>query len=99
MDRKADIAVPAHPGNQLANIGIRQRSLAFCYERVRGLPATAIQRTKSVLDWSKGSNNKIRVLQRRGYGYRDDKYLKLKIVAAFLPPLPRNANINPQVSA
>ena len=46
-----------------------------------------------------GVNNKIRVLQRRAYGYRDEEYLKLKIVAAFLPPLPRNANINPHESA
>ena len=30
-----------------------------------------------------GLNNKIRVLQRRAYGYRDEEYLKLKIVAAF----------------
>jgi transposase len=36
-----------------------------------------------------GLNNKIRVLQRRAYGYRDEEYLKLKIVAAFLPALPR----------
>ncbi|MBI1196126.1 MAG: hypothetical protein GC138_09815, partial [Gammaproteobacteria bacterium] len=46
-----------------------------------------------------GVNNKIRVLQRRAYGYRDEEYLRLKIVAAFLPPLPRNANINPHESA
>jgi len=39
------------------------------------------------------------VLQRRAYGYRDENYLKLKIVAAFLPPLPRNTNINPHESA
>jgi transposase len=42
-----------------------------------------------------GVNNKIRVLQRRAHGYRNEEYLKLKIVAAFLPPLPRNANIHP----
>jgi len=46
-----------------------------------------------------GINNKIRVLQRRGYGYWDEEYLTLKIIAAFLPPLPRNANINPHTSA
>ena len=46
-----------------------------------------------------GINNKFRVLQRRAYGYRDEDFLKLKIVAAFLPPLPRNANINPHTSA
>lgn len=38
-----------------------------------------------------GLNNKIRVLQRRAYGYRDEEYLKLKIIAAFLPPLTRRA--------
>ena len=46
-----------------------------------------------------GVNNKIRVLQRRAYGYRDEEFLKLKIIAAFLPALPRNTNINPHVSA
>ena len=46
-----------------------------------------------------GINNKIRVLQRRAYGYRAEEYLKLKIVAAFLPPLPRNAVFNPHESA
>jgi len=42
-----------------------------------------------------GLNNKIRVLQRRVYGYRDEHYLKLKIVAAFPPPLTRNAEKDP----
>ena len=42
-----------------------------------------------------GLNNKIRVLQRRAYGFRDEEYLKLKIVAAFLDPLPRNAKNDP----
>lgn len=46
-----------------------------------------------------GVNNIIRVLQQRAYGYRDDDYLKLIIVAAFLPPLPRSADIHPHVSA
>lgn len=42
-----------------------------------------------------GLNNKIRVLQRRAYGYRDEEYLKLKIIAAFLPALPKSARFNP----
>ena len=46
-----------------------------------------------------GVNNKIRVLQRHAYGYPDEEYLKLKIVAAFLSPLPRNAVFNPHESA
>ena len=41
----------------------------------------------------------LRSTQRRAYGYRDEEYLKLKIVAAFLPPLPRNAVFNPHESA
>ena len=46
-----------------------------------------------------GVNNKIRVIQRKAYGYRDEEYLKLRIIASFLPPLPKNAQINPHESA
>ena len=46
-----------------------------------------------------GIKHKIRVLQRCAYSYRDEKFLKLKIVAAFLPPLSRSTNINPHESA
>ncbi len=41
-----------------------------------------------------GVNDKIRVIQRKFYGYRDEEYLKLKIIASFLPPLLKNARIN-----
>jgi len=44
---------------------------------------------KISLGMVEGLNNKIRVLQRRAYGYQDEEYLKLKIIAAFLPPLPK----------
>jgi transposase len=44
--------------------------------------------TKAVAELER-LHDKIRVLQRRAYGYRDEEYLKLKIVAAFLPPLTR----------
>lgn len=33
-----------------------------------------------------GLNNKIHILQRRAYGCRDEDYLTLKIVSAFLSP-------------
>jgi transposase len=46
---------------------------------------------KFSLGMVEGLNGKIRVLQRRAYGYRDEEYLKLKIIAAFLPPLGRKA--------
>jgi transposase len=32
-------------------------------------------------------NNKVRVIQRRAYGLRDEEYLRLKILTAFLPEL------------
>lgn len=40
---------------------------------------------KVKLGFVEGVNNKIRVIQRRAYGYRDEEYLKLKILTAFLP--------------
>ncbi|MFZ2754833.1 MAG: transposase, partial [Lysobacteraceae bacterium] len=38
-----------------------------------------------------GLNNKIRVIQRSACGYRDEDYLRLKIIASFMPPLPEKS--------
>ena len=64
-----------------------------------GIASYCHPENKVSLGLVEGVNNKIRVLQRRAYGYRDEEYLKLKIVAAFLPSLHRNANISPYDSA
>jgi transposase len=40
---------------------------------------------KVKLGFVEGVNNKIRVIQRSAYGYRDEEYFKLKILTAFLP--------------
>ena len=64
-----------------------------------GIASYCHPENKVSLGLVEGVNNKIRVLQRRAYGYRDEGYLKLKIVAAFLPPLPRNAVFNPHEPA
>jgi transposase len=40
---------------------------------------------KVKLGFIEGLNNKIRVIQRRAYGYRDEEYMRLKILTAFLP--------------
>lgn len=45
---------------------------------------------KISLGFVEGLNNKIRVIQRRCYGIRDEDYLHLKILTATLPPLPRS---------
>lgn len=39
------------------------------------------------LGFVEGLNNKIRVLQRRAYGLRDEEYLRLKVLTTMLPPL------------
>jgi transposase len=56
-----------------------------------GIASYCHPENKFSLGMVEGLNTKIRVLQRRAYGYRDEEYLKLKIVAAFLPPLGRKA--------
>ncbi len=60
-----------------------------------GIASYCHPENKCSLGLVEGLNNKIRVLQRRAYGYRDEDYLKLKIVAAFLPPLGRGASNGP----
>lgn len=55
-----------------------------------GIAAYCRPENKVSLGMVEGINNKIRVIQRKAYGYRDEDYLQLKIVASFLPPLPRN---------
>jgi transposase len=42
---------------------------------------------KVSLGFVEGCNNKIRVIQRRAYGLRDEEYLRLKILTAMLPEL------------
>ena len=39
------------------------------------------------LGFVEGLNNKIRVIQRRAYGLRDEEYLRLKILTCTLPEL------------
>jgi transposase len=50
-----------------------------------GIVAYCDPRTKVQLGVVEGLNNKIRVIQRRADGYRDEEYMRLKILTAFLP--------------
>lgn len=43
-----------------------------------------------------GLNNRIRVLQQRVYGYRDEECLMLEIIAVSLPPLPKLTKYDPR---
>ena len=60
-----------------------------------GIAAYCRPENKVSLGMVEGLNNKIRVIQRSAYGYRDEEYLRLKVIASFLPPLPENARLHP----
>jgi transposase len=52
-----------------------------------GIAAYCKPENKVALGFVEGLNNKIRVIQRRSYGLRDEEYLKLKILTSSLPEL------------
>jgi len=52
-----------------------------------GIAAYCQPQNKVALGFVEGLNNKIRVIQRRAYGLRDEEYLRLKILTTMLPPL------------
>lgn len=52
-----------------------------------GVAAYCDAEKKVALGFVEGLNNKIRVIQRRAYGLRDEEYLRLKILTCMLPEL------------
>jgi transposase len=52
-----------------------------------GVAAYSRPQNKVSLGFVEGLNNKIRVIQRRAYGLRDEEYLRLKILTSMLPEL------------
>lgn len=52
-----------------------------------GIAAYCTTENKVSLGYVEGINNKIRVIQRRAYGLRDEEYLRLKILTCTLPDL------------
>jgi transposase len=52
-----------------------------------GISAYCRPENKVSLGFVEGLNNKIRVIQRRAYGLRDEEYLRLKILSSMLPTL------------
>jgi transposase len=64
-----------------------ERFAAMIDRHWEGIAAYCQPENKVALGFVEGLNNKIRVLQRRAYGLRDEEYLRLKILTAMLPPL------------
>jgi transposase len=52
-----------------------------------GIAAFCKPENKVSLGFVEGLNNKIRVIQRRAYGLRDEEYLRLKVLTCMLPTL------------
>ena len=52
-----------------------------------GIAAYIHSEDKVSLGFVEGVNNKIRVIQRRAYGLRDQEYLRLKVLTSMLPAL------------
>jgi len=52
-----------------------------------GIAAYCKPENKVALGFVEGFNNKIRVIQRRAYGLRDEEYLRLKILTCTLPKI------------
>ncbi len=52
-----------------------------------GIAAYCNPDNKVSLGFVEGLNNKIRVIQRRAYGLRDEEYLRLKVLTCMLPKI------------
>ena len=52
-----------------------------------GIEAYCYEENKVPLGFVEGINNKVRVIQRRAYGLRDEDYLRLKILTCALPEI------------
>lgn len=52
-----------------------------------GIAAFRKEENKVAPGFVEGVNNKVRVIQRRAYGLRDEEYLRLKILTAMLPEI------------
>jgi transposase len=52
-----------------------------------GITAYCKPENKVALGFVEGLNTKIRVIQRRAYGLRDEEYLRLKILTCMLLPI------------
>jgi transposase len=52
-----------------------------------GIAAYCKPENKVSLGFVEGLNNKIRVIQRRAYGLRDEEYLRFKVLTCMLPAL------------
>jgi transposase len=68
-------------------LGLYEKFAAMIDRHWDGIAAYCRPENKVSLGFVEGLNNKIRVIQRRGYGLPDENYLRLKILTCMLPAL------------
>jgi transposase len=68
-------------------LGPYEKFAAMIERHWDGIAAYCQPDNKVALGFVEGLNNKVRVIQRRAYGLRDEEYLRLKILTCMLPPL------------
>jgi transposase len=68
-------------------LGPYEKFAAMIERHWDGIAAYCKPENKVALGFVEGLNNKIRVIQRRAYGLRDQEYLKLKILTSGLPEI------------
>jgi len=64
-----------------------QKFAAMIERHWSGVATYCRPENKVALGFVEGLNTKIRVLQRRAYGLRDEEYLRLKVLTCMLPPI------------
>jgi transposase len=64
-----------------------QKFARMIEEHWDGIETYCQEENKVPLGFVEGLNNKIRAIQRRAYGFRDEEYLRLKILTCMLPKL------------
>jgi len=64
-----------------------QKFVGLIERHWEGIAAYCHPDNKVALGFVEGLNNKIRVIQRRAYGLRDEEYLRLKILTCMLPEI------------
>ena len=68
--------------------GLSTQPIAAMIERHwEGIAAYCQPENKVALGFVEGLNNKIRSIQQRAFGYRDEEYFRLKILTCMLPKL------------
>src|SRR5260370_469743 len=65
-------------------LGPYEKFAAMIEQHWEGIAAYCRPENKIALGFVEGLNNKVRVLQRRAYGLRDEEYLRLKILTCML---------------